>query len=284
MKQTFTRFFQTLMVGVLGLGLSQSAFAQYCIPTQLGGALITNVTFNTLNNTTPNTAATPYYSAFPASGSTFTGVTEGLSYPLSVTTGGNAIVSVWIDLDHSNTFDAAEWMQVMTTGTNATITYAIPAGTIPGFTGMRVRSRLNGNINGAINACTGFGSGECEDYTIEILSSGPCVNPVLAGTATASLPAVCPSFSSFLSSPGVSFGTGIAYQWYSSPTPAGPWTAIAGATNAAYSAFPTALTYYHLEVSCSGGAVAVTNDVSVDLNSFVNCYCTAAATSTAGTA
>jgi len=137
----------------------------YCTPTNAGGACITNVSFATLNNTTPGCTGTNNYNLYPTP---VTSVTQGSSYTFSLTTDAAAIASVWIDFNQDGTYAASEWQQVFTSATSGTITVAIPITAILGVTGMRVRTRLTGNQNGASDACLAMGSGETEDYRLSI--------------------------------------------------------------------------------------------------------------------
>ncbi|MDZ4757294.1 MAG: GEVED domain-containing protein [Bacteroidota bacterium] len=154
------------------------AYLCYCLPTHPSCDAtdeITNVTIQgtTLNNTPqscPTGIVNPYYS-YASKGNTTTYLTQGQTYNLDVTTNTNNIISVWFDYDQSGTFDASEWTQVCTTSTANTantVSITIPSTTPSGKTGMRIRSRLNGNTNGAINACTNFGSGQSHDYIVTI--------------------------------------------------------------------------------------------------------------------
>jgi hypothetical protein len=99
----------------------------------------------------------------------------GQSHNLYVTTAANNNISIWIDYDHNNQFDSYEWTEIASSTTPNVSVYAsilVPTTALTGQTGMRVRSRLTGNPNGDIDACTTFGSGETEDYTIDIVA-GP---------------------------------------------------------------------------------------------------------------
>jgi len=143
----------------------------YCATTNYGGGMVNNVVFNTISNNSSanNPVALPYYTSYNVS----TTVNIGQTYPLAVTIapGSNAIVSVWIDYNRDGVYAASEWQQVgvnIAAGSTATINVTIPANALPGLTGMRIRSRLSGNINGAINACSLMGSGETEDYQVNI--------------------------------------------------------------------------------------------------------------------
>jgi hypothetical protein len=130
------------------------------------------------------------YGSYPAVGNRTGTVEIGKTYSLSVTTTIADIISVWIDYNHNSVFEASEWTQVsLSTVINvpSTISITIPANAVDGNTGMRIRSRLSSNINGAGDACTFFGSGITEDYIITIgLSQTPTLEttPVSAITLT----------------------------------------------------------------------------------------------------
>ncbi|MFM8597315.1 MAG: GEVED domain-containing protein [Flavobacteriales bacterium] len=172
------------------LVLSTPFFQCYCATVNAGGAgsLMDNVAFGNggssfWNNNTSTTqpTASPYYSSF----TTGPDVIQGMDYTMGVTIQAplvytGAIVSVWIDYDHSGSYDPSEWTQVGTNiagNTTGTVNITIPMTALTGNTGMRVRSRGAGNINGAPNACTNMGSGETEDYIINILPAPDCANP-----------------------------------------------------------------------------------------------------------
>ncbi|MEO7463647.1 MAG: GEVED domain-containing protein, partial [Ferruginibacter sp.] len=105
--------------------------------------------------------------------------------------------------------------------------------------------------------------------------AGPCVNPPIAGTATASSNPTCSGAGFNVSLTGGTGGTGQTYQWQSSPDGT-VWTNIAGATNATLSTSQTANTYYRAIVTC-GGASSTSTAVLVTTTI---CYCTSIPTST----
>ncbi len=108
-----------------------------------------------------------------------------------------------------------------------------------------------------------------------------CTGTVVAGTANASVPAVCPSVPFNLSLTGNTLAAGITYQWQSAPSATGPWTNMPGATNSSYQASQTVDTWYQCVVTCTASnSTATSSVVGVTTNSFFNCYCTSAATST----
>ena len=173
----------------------------YCTTNNSGGtgSLMNNVVFGSISNNTAasNPTAAPYYSNYTLT----TNVQPGNTYPLSVTiqpagTYTGAIISVWIDYNRDGTLAATEWQQVAVNapgGTTATINVNVPASAQMGLTKMRIRTRGAGNPNGAGDACSSMGSGETEDYLVNIQSqpaipysytwnSTPVVNTMLGTT------------------------------------------------------------------------------------------------------
>ncbi|MBL7727626.1 MAG: hypothetical protein JNM68_08075, partial [Dinghuibacter sp.] len=75
----------------------------------------------------------------------------------------------------------------------------------------------------------------------------------VGGTASGSATG-CATYAGNITASGYSTGVGTTYQWVSATNPAGPWTAISGATNpASYTISPavTVTTYYKLAVACA---------------------------------
>jgi hypothetical protein len=184
-----------------------------------------------MNNYVNNTAATnptasPFYTAFTNGPS----VIQGMDYSLDVTVQApdvytGAIVSVWIDYDHNGAYEPTEWTQVGTniaSGTTGSVNITIPITALTGNTGMRIRSRGEFFQNGAGDACTNMGSGETEDYVINILPAPNCANPtnIVVNTEIDSIlttwswnQTILPStgFNMQLVNAGSAFNTGTAY-------------------------------------------------------------------------
>ncbi|MBK7909741.1 GEVED domain-containing protein [Candidatus Pollutiaquabacter sp.] len=140
----------------------------YCAVTNQGSSCVTSVSINTLNSTPP-ACVSPFYNFNAPTGSNTTTLMPGSTYTFNVTTGGTAIVSVFIDFDRNGVYDASEWFQPYTAASSGSISIPVPSGASIGQTGMRVRSRLNGNTNDATTAClVGMGSGSTEDYVVTI--------------------------------------------------------------------------------------------------------------------
>ncbi len=233
----------------------------YCVPSHTGtlcaSGIISNVTFNTLSSTT--SCAAPAYTIFPFSGSTTTNVNANSSVNLSVTTDTASIISVWIDYNHDNIFDVSEWTQVTiasVANVASIIPISIPLSAMTGPTMMRVRSRLINNINGSVDACTAFGSGESEDYVITIDPALPCTTPT-PGATLSTATSVCIGAGFTVSIANTSNGLGTTYQWQSSPDNI-TYTDISGAVSSSYAvASQSAATYYRCNAICPTSSTTV---------------------------
>lgn len=256
--------------------------SSYCIPIQDYSSSITNVTINTLNNT--SSYASPYYSFESAT----TTLVMGNSYTLTLTstTDFGAISSVWFDWDGSGTFDASEWYQIATNSSLASITITVPPSTVSTVR-MRIRTRNYGSANGPTDACTLFYSGETEDYCLTVVAPVAC-SSAPSTTANISSSSGCSGATINLSATGIPIESGFTYQWQSAPTASGPWTDISGATNATLTTSTTSNTFYHLVITCTnGGATATSTNVSYTITGDqCNCgsYSSNYSTSTAGDA
>ena len=161
----------------------------YC--TSVGGTLdgVTNVTFNTINNSTSGTAAG--YTDYSATQST--NVTIGNSYTISVkiNTGGNYTnyAKAWIDWNRDGVFSTTTEEYNLGTAVNVTngatslspLTITVPAGAAIGTTRMRVSTQYNA----APTSCNASFDGEVEDYSIVVAAGNPCATP--AGLAVSAI-------------------------------------------------------------------------------------------------
>ena len=148
----------------------QSLPATYCVPIQSGTSVITDVTFNTLSNTGQNQVS-PFYDIYPATGSTTTTLHTGQTYAINITSSAASVVSVWIDFNRNGVFEASEWFQPWLNATTGTMNILIPSDATLGITGMRIRTRAATSQNSSGDACTGFGSGSTQDYSVNIAST-----------------------------------------------------------------------------------------------------------------
>jgi hypothetical protein len=93
--------------------------------------------------------------------------------------------------------------------------------------------------------------------TMTITNTCTVASPACSGTPTpgntvASPTAVAPGGTSILTLQNATLGAGVTYQWQSGPSATGPWTPIASATTASYSATISTPTYFRCSVTCSG--------------------------------
>lgn len=224
---------------------------------------ITNTTLQ--NNNSGCTAANGYgYTNYGPSGNFTASLTRGQTYAFNLTSTSNSIASVWIDYNHNNVFEASEWTQISTSTTaytQATVNILIPTNATLGTTGMRVRTRANIAANGATDACTLFGSGETEDYTITIAAAGNA--PVASFSSSSSSICVggCVTFTN------TSTGTNPTYAW---TFPGGTPTS-SSSQNPGTVCFNNAGTYnVSLTVTNANGSSTVSHQIVVNPSVTVN--------------
>jgi hypothetical protein len=223
-------------------------------------------------NTGCGTAA---YNSFPNSGSTTGTLMQGQGYILKAKFSGSVRASVWIDYNHNGKFDNSEW-QLICTSSIANVALSanlnIPLTALTGETGMRIRTRATNGVIDSTVACAAFGSGETEDYKINIIQATACIAPPNAGNVVASKMAVCPGGIVNLAIKGNTIGLGQTYQWIKSADGKN-WTNMASQSLSTKDTVNTA-TYYACVLTCSN-----LNDTTaaqlVKTNPFYNCYCTA---------
>jgi len=155
----------------------------YCISsaTSALNQEITNVSLNTLNNTSAPTGAmyTNFISTVPA-----TMLSPGVNYNMTITssfapgssTSQSCWAKAWIDFDRNGVFDPVNEMVFSNaTSSSNTITaqVTVPANAIMGNTYMRVV--LNQTTNATlVTPCGTYTYGETEDYAITIAPQAPC--------------------------------------------------------------------------------------------------------------
>ena len=208
-------------------------------------------------STVPNGVGTASsaYTSYPVSGSTTGTLLRGLTYPVTIINSGNSILSVWVDFNQDGTFEVTEWAQVATTttaNTAVTANITVPPTAALGLTGMRVRSRGNGNSNGAGDACATFGGGETKDFVVTIGAAPACAPPTALGTANLSTTTATLTF-------GAGSGTATNYIVQYGPTgftPGGTGSTTVNTTNLSVPVTGlTANTTYQFYVTkdCGGG-------------------------------
>jgi hypothetical protein len=265
------------------VSVSMNAFyVCYCSP-QTGVALNGTTTFNYLTNvsiaTTPlnnTTTVGGYNRYFPTTTNTTASLVQGNQYTINTThyySGAPYNSFAWIDYDQSGTFDASEYVALTTNALTGSATFTVPLTATPGLTGLRVRHYYGTIANTA--SCSVSGSYETEDYVITIVATTPCAGQPTVGTASSNVASACNGTSVTLSLAGYTVGTGITFQWESSPAGAGTWTAITGATNPSYTFNnQTVATDYRATITCAnGGGSDISSTVAVAQSPFYVCYC-----------
>lgn len=257
--------------------VSLNSFYQCYCSNNLGGNCTSAIDSVAITGTTLNngpTGCTVSYSSFPQNGSTTATLTQGLPYTLVTRYNGDSRTSLWIDYNHNGIFDTSEWTQVCTTsvaGADVVSTFFVPLNAQTGVTGMRIRSRAAAGQNDSTTACANFGTGETEDYLIDIALASGCIAPPTAGNISAAEDSVCAGNQIILTLNGNSTGSGLTIQWIASVNGLS-WVDIPGANQAVYSPFINSDTTFACVVTCSGVS-DTTLEQTIVLKSFLDCYC-----------
>lgn len=161
----------------------------YCEPsfTDLDDEWITNVTFNTIDNTTVAEGGPSSYGDYTAQSTT---VTLGTTYEISVTfeSTWSQDIAVWFDWNHDGDFiDAGEEYILaddITSPLTVTLDITVPLTATIGSTRMRVMT----TETDPPSPCLSASYGETEDYTIDIASPGTSTITTGGGTEATSIP------------------------------------------------------------------------------------------------
>jgi hypothetical protein len=114
-----------------------------------------------------------FYTMYPAVGNTTATLVMGLTYNIHVLLQGNARCQMWIDYNQNGIFEPVESTQICTTSTAGVVntkSFQVPMNTsiMGGLTGMRIRTRSTAGALDSTSACSNFGSGETEDYLVNL--------------------------------------------------------------------------------------------------------------------
>ncbi len=243
----------------------------FCNSSHIEGVQIVGTTLNNqLNGCTAQPAPiNGAYTKFNPGPTTTGTVFTGLSYTFNINLQATPFeVRVYIDYDHSGSFDPTEDFLATITGPTATLSTIIPASALTGLTGMRVRSR-NGNIS---TACQQIGSGETEDYVIDIQPGTACTGTPSAGTINVVNATGCPGSPLNLTLVGYTLALNINTEWEESLDSIN-WTATGDTTPAIASFYPTDTIYYRVKVDCNGGTAVYTPTLMITGNPIYSCYC-----------
>ncbi len=232
---------------------------------------ITNVTIQgtTLNASSSSTSSNGYtlVPATPASNTAT--LNPGETYIFNATLSSLAQVDLWIDFNQNAEFEIGEKIPVQAVNSTATAYINVPASATPSTTGMRVR----GTPSGVSFPCNVAGSGEIEDYAINIVTLPPCSGTPSAGSATAGVNSVCVNTPFTLTLSGSSQLAGLSYQWQSKESTSATWIDISGATGKFHIVQnQSTTTEYRAIVSC-GVSGDTSIPVTVTQNPVIDCYC-----------
>ena len=141
---------------------------------------ITNITFNTINNT--SNSGVDGYSDFTAFSTT---VLEGQNYSLSIQTtapnSSNQNYAGWIDFNNDGVLDdVTERVFTVTSQLNTVTNITIPTGAVLN-TDLRLRIAADFDLSAAPTSCGNIDRGQVEDYTI-VITTNP--NPPVAMFST----------------------------------------------------------------------------------------------------
>nr|HMT30881.1 hypothetical protein [Bacteroidia bacterium] len=114
--------------------------------------------------------------------------------------------------------------------------------------------------------------GAIDEVSLTYTPGSGCSGTPSPGNTVASANPVCSGVSFNLSLQNSTSGSGVTYQWQSSPN-GSTWTNIATVTSATYAATQTAATYYRSLVTCAGNT-GTSNPLQVNMTPSINCVCT----------
>lgn len=162
---------------------------EYCVPGIISGRCIDNVTIGGINHASGSSCAQPFYTLFPASGSTTTSLTAGSSVPVHLTFPQATRVSIFIDLNRNGIFETSEEYNIapQVNVSDITTSIFIPATALLGETRLRIRT-FGGQSTGTVTnrACNDWNNSSTHDYTVTILPAIPPTTYVWNQTAAAS--------------------------------------------------------------------------------------------------
>lgn len=135
---------------------------------------------------------------------------------------------------------------------------------------------LDGSFTSTTTTSGWFGNGNGYRFDVPV----PCSGTPAPGNTVSNINPVCPGQTFTLSLQNTTPGTGVTYQWQSSPD-GSTWTNVSGATSSSLNTSQTAATYYRCGVTCSSNTT-FSNALQLNMNTFLYCYCAANYTSGCG--
>lgn len=119
---------------------------------------------------------------------------------------------------------------------------------------------------------SGFGN-HCFMDSVVINIVPPCTGTPAPGNTISSVATACSGTNFTLSLQNATAGAGVTYQWESS-TNGTSYSDVSGATSATLTTSQTVATYYRCKVTCTGTTTGTSTAIQVNMNNYLNCYCT----------
>ena len=150
--------------------------------------------------------------------------------------------------------------------------------------------RYTAGTSGVITAARTDGTSCCATTTLTSSTLKPNIQfNYTGGTGCSGIPApgntvssanpACPGVNFTLSLQNSTPGSGVTYQWETSPDGLAPWTPV-GTSSPFYTASQTTTTWYRCQVTCTGNT-GTSPPLEVTMNPFLNCYCSSMPSNTA---
>ena len=246
------------------------------------GAWVMGSGYTPTGATTPNAYFnwTPSYTNYSYSlvspvinGSTYVGMT--LDYKLQLNNYSASTLEQF-KIEYKKTWETA-WT-LLTNYSNAAGSFNIAPTNVP-ISGTDTANYQIRFVAYGVNSFNINGWG-LDDIAIKGTPSTLCFGTPTVGTLSGPS-SVCPNTAFTVSSTGYTSATGISFQWESSPSGLGVWTAV-GTNSPSLSVTPiTAATDYRLTISCAnGGGTDVSPAITVNVSAYYNCYCSSSASYT----
>jgi len=274
----FMRMFAMICFVVAGMWTT-NVNAQYCTPAASSNACV----YMWITNVATSGGITNFSNASGCASSSYTDYhttqsasqAPGSSITLTATSSGYGLAyNIYVDWNNNGSFtDAGELVAQMTSTSAGAIStsFTVPGGQGSGTYRMRVRGEYYGSGYPG-GPCTTLTYGETEDYGFVVPSS--CSGQPTGGTTVSTANPVCSGVAFTLSLSGATVGSGLTYQWQSSPTNSG-FTNISGATGITYTTTQTTTTYYRCVITCTASALSAGSaSLQVVQNPPSQCYCT----------
>lgn len=243
----------------------------YCVPSTSGGTNYNISNFTTTNGLIninhSSSGSSSGYQDFHTTDSV--AVVQGFAFNYSIAIAGGSTYgkAIWIDYNEDGVFEASE--QVASSngyvGSPISGTITVPDTITPGSKRMRIVATYS--PNNPSNPCSNSGTGEYEDYTVNVIALTPCAGTPVPGNTIANDSSFCVSGTATLAlENNYMTSSGIMYQWQQNTT--GSWDDIAGDTlMTTNSGTLTATTQFRCRLICAnGGDTAYSNPVTIAIH------------------